>query len=176
MLLKTYENLLSEREYLKKIPKFLFFLFLKNPLFSTHYAVKNYLTQKVETLQAFKEYIYLQPEKMVKKIQINNEDIKVLLIRGYNTDIENYRKISNYENINFVLETRAIAQMKGILILIKSYKRHICHIRIFDPLLGPQREKLTRISRNWPYLKSRLCKKYKCQNIYKCELQNDMLT
>ena len=125
MLLKKHENLLSERK-LEKNPKISFFRVFKNPLFSPPYAVKNYLTQKVETLQAFKEYIYLQPEKMVKKIQINNEDIKVLLIRGYNTDIENYRKISNYENINFVLETRAIAQMKGILILIKSYKRHIC--------------------------------------------------
>ena len=123
MLLKKYENLLSQRENLKKIPKFLFFLFLKNPLFSTHYAFKNYFTQEVETLQAFKEYINLQPEKNGVKIQINNEDIKVLLIRGYNTDIENDRKISNYENINFVLETRAIAQMKGILILLKSYKR-----------------------------------------------------
>ena len=46
--------------------------------------------------------------------------------RRYKADIENYRKNSNYENINFVLETRAIAQMKGLLILIKSYKKHNC--------------------------------------------------
>ena len=65
--------------------------------------------------------------------------------------------------INFVLllETRTIAQMKSILILIKSYKRHICQKWIFDPLLSPQRQKLTRKSQNWPYLKS-LLKKYTC--------------
>ena len=34
--------------------------------------------------------------------------------------------MSNYKNINFLLETRAIAQMKGLLILIKSYIKHIC--------------------------------------------------
>ena len=60
-----------------------------------------------------------QIKKMVQKILINAKDIKVLLTE---TGIENYRIISNYENVNFVLETRAIAQMKGLLILIKSYE------------------------------------------------------
>ena len=38
------QNLLSMRENLKKNPKFRFFLFLKNTLFSTHDAFKNNLT------------------------------------------------------------------------------------------------------------------------------------
>ena len=62
----------------------------------------------------------------MKRWLINNKDIKVLETYGKKTDIENYRKISKYENINFAVETHAIAQMKVLLILIKSYKRHIC--------------------------------------------------
>ena len=42
-----------------------------------------------------------------------------------------------------MVETRVIAQMKGLLILIKCYKKHICQKLIFDPLLGPERQKLT---------------------------------
>ena len=40
-----------------------------------------------------------------------------------------------------MLETRAIAQMKGLLILIKSYIKHICQKSLFEPLLGPRRLK-----------------------------------
>ena len=64
-----------------------------------------------------------------------------------------------------MVETRAIAQMKGLLILIKSYKKHICQKWIFDSVLGPERQKLTRKLRNWPYLQSRFCKKYNCQRV-----------
>ena len=52
------------------------------------------------------------------------------------------------ENINFALDTHAIAQMKGLLILIKSYKKHICQKWIFDPLLVPRRLKRARKSWN----------------------------
>ena len=60
-----------------------------------------------------------------------------------------------------MLETRAIAQMKGLLILIKSYIKHICQKSLFDPLLGPRRLKRARKWWIWPYFKSRFCKKYK---------------
>ena len=55
--------------------------------------------------------------------------------------------MSNYENINFVLETRAIAQMKRTFILIKSYKNTFVkkdYLTLFwgprgkiDPEIGP---------------------------------------
>ena len=79
--------------------------------------------------------------------------------RRYKTDIENYRRISKYVNINFVLETRAIAQMKSILILIKKFIDTFVKMSVL-PFFGPQRQKMTRKSRNWPYLKSRFRKKY----------------
>ena len=82
--------------------------------------------QEVETLQAFKIYIDLQPKKILRKNIDKQRRYQSFTDRRYKTVFENYRKISNYENINFVLETRAIAQMKGLLILIKSYKKHIC--------------------------------------------------
>ena len=37
-----------------------------------------------------------------------------------------FRKISHDGNNNFELETQAIAEMKGIFALIKSYESHIC--------------------------------------------------
>ena len=56
------------------------------------------------------------------------DNLNVLVNEG----IKIYHKISNHENINFVPETRIIAQMKGLSILVKSYNRHIWKI---DPIL-----------------------------------------
>ena len=57
--------------------------------------------------------------------------------------IENYQRNSNYGNINFALETRAIAQMKGLLILIKIYKNTFVKNEYLTLFWVPK-------GRNWP--------------------------
>ena len=46
--------------------------------------------------------------------------------------------MSNYENINFVLETREIAQIQGLFILIKSYKNTIVKNEYFTLFWYPE--------------------------------------
>ena len=55
--------------------------------------------------------------------------------------------------------------MRGLLILIKSYEKHICQKWIFNPLLVPWRLKRARKSWNWPYFKSRFCIKSKSKSL-----------
>ena len=61
--------------------------------FSPRDAFKKYLTQVVVTHHTFRECIHLPSIKWLKNIDKR----------------QCFREISHYENINFVLETRAIA-------------------------------------------------------------------
>ena len=56
------------------------------------------------------------------------------------------------KKINFIVETRVIAQMKGIFILIKSYIRRICQKLTFDPFLAPKAKKCAKIRHFERYL------------------------
>ena len=90
----------------------------------------------------------------------NIKNIKISVTEGTKSTLKIIEKF-----LTMKIETRTIAQMKGLWILLKSYKRHIDQKWIFEPLLGPQRQKITRISQNLPYLNSRFCKKYKCHTL-----------
>ena len=105
------------------------------------------MTWEVGTHHAFREYIHLL-SKICPKILINKGHIKFLLTEDRNR----HRKFLTMKISTLCyLETCAIAQMKGLFALIKSYKRHICQKRIFGPLMAPQKVKYALKMMAWIY-------------------------